>query len=198
MRIILNALDTEDALDHLLDLVVVIRREHAELRSRFLSDRDGYPTSSFHHGSPTNEVDDDGTPIPQRSDPVARIVIARDEPSDPIGFTLATVVAKIQQARRLLEAAVSDAAKTRPPMTITAADDIWCTNCLRAKVHTPRAEGRTLCSWCRDEQSDHGTLPSRRLIEAHSRGVRITERLRAEIGRRETEDRAARKATVRA
>ena len=195
MRIVLNASDTDDALDHILDLLIIVRREHAELRSRFLTDRDGYPTRSpGNGGSPSSDVDEDGTPLPPRSDSVANLVVSRDEASDPIGTALAILVHDIWTANKTLQHGIATAANCRPPVTIPDRDEIWCESCIRANVHEPREEGRKLCSWCRHEQTDHGKLPSRRLIQAHARGTRLTDKVRSEIAMRDAEDRRRNKA----
>jgi hypothetical protein len=178
VQIELNPADTEDALTHIVDLVAQLRDEHRELRQRFLEDRDGYPTQSMGGGgSPTNELDDDGTPIPQHSDPVGRLVVSRDDTTDPIGNTLAIVVRKIAAARRQLESAVSDAARSRPPLKHPDPDQIWCTSCERADIREPRTEGRSVCWWCRDYRAAHGRLPYPEILKARSRGIRITEQL---------------------
>lgn len=192
MRIILNPADTDDALDHIHDLVITLRREHAELRSRYLTDRDGYPIQSLGGGGggATNEIDDDGTPIPQHSDPVGRLVVARDDPTDPIGQALAELVRKIHDARRLLEAAVSDAGRARPPIKVTDPDELWCENHLKAGMYEPREQGRKVCRWCREERAEHRKLPSIRLMQAKARG-RVTPTLRREIQLRDAEDRRA-------
>jgi len=201
VKIILNAAATDDALDHPIDLIPAIRREHTELRSRFLADRDGHRTrasGSTPTTGHTNEIDDDGTPMPARaSDPTAQLVIDRDDPTDDIGKALATLVQQIQTMRRLGEAAISTAAEVRPPIKLQDPDKIRCENCLKAGIQEPREEGRELCRWCREEKTDRGRLPSRRLVQAHARG-RITPRLRSEIAARDTEERKARRRKAKA
>ena len=191
MRIILNTHQTGDALRHITTLVEDLHQAHHELRTRFLNDRDGYPTSSLGgRAGTTNELDDDGTPIPQHTDPVGRLVVSRDEATDPIGNALASLVQHIHTAMRELEAAISDAARARPPLEHPDPDTIWCESHLRYGLHEARLEGNRLCRWCKREQAEQGKLPSRRLIDAHDRGVRITDKLRHEIAQRDRDDRA--------
>ena len=182
MRIILDAHQTDDTLDHILDLITTVRTDHAELRSRFLTDRDGYPTQSLGGGGgATNEVDDDGTPIPQHSDPVGRLVIARIDATDTTGAALASCVNHIRNAMRELEAAISDAARVRPPAQLDANinDQVWCVSCLRIKHCSPiyeKSRARQLCRWCLEFEQAFGVRPPEELVDRHARGARITNR----------------------
>lgn len=192
MKIILNDPQTETTLDYLETLLDQIRREHRTLRRRHLDEKDGYRTRAS-GAAPTvgrtNETDDDGTPLPPRHDPTVMIVIARDDPTDTVGVTLATIVRKITQLSRIAESIVSDAAQVRPPITAHT-DTIWCVNCQQHGIHEPREENRRLCRWCRAELAEHHQLPSRRLVLAHARDARITAKLRSEIAARDREERA--------
>lgn len=183
MKIQLTESQTEDALDHIGELVTQLQKEHRQLRARWKDDRDGYPTRSMGNaGSPTNQLDDDGTPIPQHPDPVSTIVISRDEAGDPIGQAIANMVDKIANARRHLEGAGSDAARARPPIKLPDPDSIWCKSCERADHREPRDEGE-LCRWCADWKRNHGQLPWPELVDMHHRGKRITPARIAEVQR---------------
>lgn len=181
MRIALNAEQTDDALDHIEQLTIQARAAHTLVRRRHLEDRDGYPTASLGgSGSATNELDDDGTPLPQHSDPTARIVIGRDEASDTIGIALANLVQNISDARRSLEAAISNAARAWPPVKIKSVDDTWCVSCLRINIHSPRKDDTRYCSWCGQWRAVHNKLPPLEIVQARADGRRITPKLIAE------------------
>jgi hypothetical protein len=194
MRIILDRNGVEDALDHSRTLLLEYFELYVELHEHFVKDRDGYPTSSLGGGSPSNEVDEDGIPLPPRSDPVAAIVIARDEGSGNAGQALAQFVNSLQHARRTLEGAVVGARRVlQPPPNIVPQEDIWCVNCLRAGVKSARATEGRFCTWCRDDKTERGVYPSPRLVDAHTRRVRLTEADRAGIAQQDAEQRRARK-----
>lgn len=192
MRIILNPTHTDDALDHIEELVTRVRARHRKLRQQFVDDRDGYLTQSMGGGgSPENEKDEDGTPLPSRPpDPVGRLVVSRDEADGTVGNALATMVQLIAEARDCLITADGVSARARPPIKVQDPDGIWCENCLEAGVKEPREESRSLCGWCRHEKSERKKLPSPRLVQAHVRG-RITPNMRREIEQRDAEDRRA-------
>jgi hypothetical protein len=194
VRIILDRAGVEDALDHSRLLLIEASDLYQELYEHFMKDRDGYPNSSLGGGSPTSECDEDGTPLPPRSDPVAKIVIDRDEGAGSAGQALSQFVQSIQHARRTLEGAVVGARRVlKPPQAITPEEDIWCVNCLRANVQSPRATEGQYCTWCRDDKSERGVYPSPALVDAHTRRARLTEADRAGIAAREAEARRARK-----
>ena len=189
MRIILDDVQFADALAHIHALANDLEVHHANLLILRRTERDGYrPNSMGGAGSPTNELDDDGTPIPQHSDPVGRLVVERDEARDPVGNALAQLVQHVHTARRNLEAAVGAGRKIEVPKKPDNPDDLWCENCLkRANVKEPKAQGARVCWWCRDEKSERGTYPSRRLIEAHGRG-RVSPWQRTQIRLQDLED----------
>jgi hypothetical protein len=74
----------------------------------------------------------------------------------------------------------------------------WCTSCARVHVMEPvGTKGRSgLCRWCYDFQSLHvGKLPTHGLLDAHHRGVKITEAMiRAEMSAPSTVHQGKRKA----
>lgn len=166
------------------------------IRARATLDRaDGYPTNSgFDRGAPTNDCDEDGVPLPPRSDPVGRLVTDREEHDTELETALATAWTALQTALRSVEEVHAAFDSTQPPVKPdeerTPADDIWCTSCMRVQVFTPRAGGRgTLCGWCYGWKMahEHGTdgpaLPWPELIERRARGERITSRVVAEVER---------------
>jgi hypothetical protein len=192
LRILLDANATDRTLDRIAEQVDILRRAHRNLRDHRRANADGYPTQSMGGGgSPTNEVDDDGTPIPQHSDPVGRLVVTFDTASDAAGIALVNLTRHIRDASLELEAAIGDVARLTPPVKITDPDQLWCENCLRAGIREPREAGRKVCRWCREETADHGRRPSPRLVHAHARGTRITPTLRRELLLRDAEDRKA-------
>jgi hypothetical protein len=74
----------------------------------------------------------------------------------------------------------------------------WCTSCARIHVMEPvGTKGRSgLCRWCYDFQATHaGKLPTHALLDAHHRGVRITEAMvKAEMASPTTVHQGKRKA----
>ena len=189
MRIILNTAEFGETITRTRVLLDKLEVHHANLLILRRTERDGYPSQSMGGaGNPTNEIDDDGTPIPQHSDPVGRMVVERDEARDPAGNALAQLVQLVHTAWRTLEAAEGAGRKVELPRKLEDQDDLWCENCLkRAGVKTTREEGRKVCRWCRDEKAEHGHYPSRRLIEAHGRG-RVTAWHRAQIAAQDAAD----------
>ena len=54
-----------------------------------------------------------------------------------------------------------------------ARHDIWCTNCSTHGIHSPREQGKTLCSWCSDIQIEWGTLPTKGLLDIRASGRKV-------------------------
>jgi len=187
VRVLTTDTQVEDLLDHIEQLTARARRQHRELRARQVLDRDGYPTASMGGGTPTSEVDEDGTPLPPRSDPTARTVIDRNQGDDPIGQALTKLIGHLYAMRhqgQLADAVAIEALTPpiKPPKDPTA---LWCKSCLRANVHTPRADGcGHYCRWCADWRRAHnGELPWVELIDKRQRGIRITPAVIAEVER---------------
>lgn len=182
----LSTIQVEDLLDHLEDLTAKARDQHRQLRAHQSTDRDGYRTNSLGGGTPTSEVDEDGVPLPPRSDPTARTVIDRVEHADPAGQALITVIAHLTSARHHLQLADGAASEAlTPPIKVPDNSTLWCKSCLRINVHTPRAEGcGHYCRWCSEWRRAHnGELPWPELIDLRQRGVRITPARIAEVQR---------------
>lgn len=127
---------------------------------------DSFPSSSLGGGSPSNELDDDGTPLPQHSDPTYRAVELRDQSAHRV------VCREIEQAlyrvRRDLDVVLSKArtAAKPPPKIDQATNDrsIWCTNHQAHGMQEPRrtdpkapltrAPKAGLCRFCEDWKRD--------------------------------------------
>lgn len=184
----------EDALQTIVDLVAQVRREY-QLARAFQTQvaPDGFPAVSgaAGKGAPTNEIDEeDGTPIPQRSDPTFAAVIARDEQR----ASTRRIAAQVYAARRSLDVAVGQARKTRhaiedalPPATNSRE---WCSWHAELAPHLGdepiHADG--LCRFCYDwraaVRADRKGLPARppmRILELRAEGRRITTRTLAEV-----------------
>lgn len=144
----------------------VLLREHRRLveLERF-AEPDSFPTQSGGgRGAPTNEVDDDGTPVPQHSDPTFRAVEAREDGwANPVRAARRKVESTLYEARRLLDRALSDARQLAAPPRLDPEvnakhDRAWCTH--HAAMGFPTEPVRTdapetgLCRWCADWRRD--------------------------------------------
>lgn len=152
--------------------------------------RDGFPTSSGlrQAGGPATVLDDEGKPMPPRSDPVGELVIT--EPwTDPVRRSAGVVVRNLKVAVGQLNGAVSALAQAIPPREIDF--DPGCvvharvsdTDPVTGKVRhrwMPVEEGRTRCSWCHDFRLAHGEDPPPSLVRAHDDGQRMNTKLIAE------------------
>lgn len=163
---------------------------------------DSFPSGSG-GGRPTNEVDDDGTPIPQHSDPTATAAVQRENAhANPARAARKLIEKNLYRARTLLDEALSAAKNVKDPEPKQREDandrDVWCTNHRTIKVDEPvRADAPDsgLCRWCSDwkhaaetiRQTDKGwpLLPPANVMERRARGDRITNRVLGEcFGRR--------------
>ena len=156
---------------------------------------DGYPRASFWEGSPSSECDEDGTPLPQHSDPTARAVLARNEgQSGQVSASRRQVLSALVGARRTLESARGRALKvlTPPEEPPAPKPEDLCSNCLSYGANSPvgseaqhvqRAKrwGRSrihpdLCDWCASFLESHGRRPPKVLVVKHKDGQRIYDR----------------------
>lgn len=169
---------------------------HRELDRVARSSADGYPSASFADGSPSSECDDDGTPLPQHSDPTFRAVLARNE-----GHAGQVQAAKRQVAKALVTAyRVLESAKGKgvqvlePPERLPDTPEVlFCEHCESCGVkgqpvgdevqHRQRAKrwGRghvypNHCDWCASFLHEHGRRPPAALVVKHGRGERIYDR----------------------
>lgn len=145
--------------------------------------RDGYPTRSIGSGGgPSSDVFDDEETgqrvvLPPRSDPVADLVIARNDPdrakADPIRRRAADLKRLVRGAVGNLTVAVGTLSKAEPPKAVAepacrvhAALGLW------AAVH--RGDR---CRWCDDFFRAEGVDPPEDLLRARDEGKRITNRM---------------------
>lgn len=180
-RVLLTEVQFTDACDEILELVARLRLQHTTLRRRHAQNprvrRDGYPTRSMNRSAPGNVLDDEGIPMPPRSDPVGELVVDQDEHDvvDPVHDALAAVVALTNDARRKLEQAECEAARAEPPKTmVVSGDDVWCAHHLEHRMFEPLGAKarRGLCGWCESFERTYAMKPPPALL-----------RIRAERGK---------------
>lgn len=189
----------EQALDDLAALVAVARREYRAAQSwQVFVAPDGFPSVSgaASRGAPSNELDDDGTPIPQRSDPTLAAVLARDAQK----VSLRRIGVLVFAARRSLDTAVGQARASREaleeelPPEVNSPD--WCVwHREQLGVNEPIHRG-SLCQFCYDwaqaSTAEQGTVggpgarklprrPPKRILELRAEGRRITTRVLDEV-----------------
>ncbi len=195
----------DDAADYATTVAPTLPVLYRELERRASAmKRDGHRSSSIpEFSSPTNELDDDGTPIPQHSDPTLQAVVQREQMDVAcVQFTQA-----VEQARNALVRAVAVAAKAgveidpdtgllmsaeqlavkpKPP------DEVWCRHHLGFGMHEPQGgKGRRgLCSFC--DEFDRSDEPSRveikRLAASSLPPLELLERRASRSGRLSSRD----------
>lgn len=163
-----------------------------EQRERIAARPDSFPRQSMGGGGrATNELDEDGTPVPQHSDPVAQAVIARDESTEVLGPVISRLVARamrtalgeLNYGNNLALKALAppkDEKRSRPEN-----DDIWCVSHLRFDMTEPYTKQRSkLCDLCHEWQRDPmtpGDLPCREILDRVARGSNLTTALITEV-----------------
>ena len=169
--------DLRDWSDHIGLKLVRVRDLYHQLRVRHRLDAmDGYPTSSLPgHSSPTNDKDDDGTPLPARpSDPTATIAVARitNPESDPIWRVLESIERAVLECGRSLAACEGRALKILAPPKEVPVPKGGCRSCDRVGAFNPEY-CKGLCQWCYDHQTPEGLLPPRGALDVlHRQGPR--------------------------
>lgn len=170
--------------------------EHEAYRWYLDSRPDGYPSRAS-GAEPstgrTNVTDDEGVPIPPRSDPTGELVAGRDE--DRVFDALVLAECEVRAARQGLENARNRlVAALHPPESLDdaradARSREWCWSCLRGQVFAPvyrerdRSGQRTpLCRSCWEWCAGHGEVfPPVGVVEVWGRGERLTSKVLAEI-----------------
>lgn len=57
---------------------------------------------------------------------------------------------------------------------LAAVNEMWCTNCARHNVFSPRHGRAQLCTWCESFKGEYEVLPPKQLVDQHARGERVT------------------------
>lgn len=174
-------------------VLAVIAAEHTAVHLQAQS-YDGVRVSGF-----TTELDDDGHPIPVRSDPVGRAVADGLDSQDVVLLRIETRVRELAKAVEALtvelephQAAGHRMTAPRSELAREAAEaaleqarvdrenEPCCWSCARIgarsvvyKRRVVEGDSVGLCRWCYDEHRDLGNLPTREDLEHyHSGGKR--------------------------
>lgn len=162
----------------------------AELRGRSFDPGRGWPNSSGPGGGSGGgpSIIADGERISATSVEVA--ALTPDDVSDAkvlLWMRVQTAHNALTEAWNAYEKATRKF-RAEPPPTPVDPGQIWCTSCARVNVQWPRGSAKevgsnsTLCGFCHGYQREHGgQLPPPRLCEMRAEGVRLTERVVAEV-----------------
>lgn len=206
-RLGFTAAQFTDVCAAIFDMADDLPADDLELRQRLITDvADGYPTESLGGGGgATNELDDDGTPIPQHSDPVGNLVANQDEKADPLIDAGRRAWSHVRNAMRELEAARSAFACTHPPIDSSDLehDRGLCWSCRRAAHSNPNVyresdinghgANEPRCRNCYDWALAHaGTNPPQLVVETWADGRRLTTKI-VELATLQERERRARK-----
>lgn len=182
----------------LAGVLAVIAAEHTAVHLQAQS-FDGVRVSGF-----TTEVDDDGHPIPVRSDPVGRAVADGLDSQDSALLVIETRVREVARAVEALVVALQPHQATGHRMTaprselareaaeaaleqarVDRENAPCCRSCSRidveSVVHKRReVEGDVmgLCRWCYDFVRSTGALPTREQLSDHHAGGKVRHRVR--------------------
>jgi len=217
-RLGFTAAQFTDVCAAIFDMADELPADDLELRQRLITDvADGYPTQSLGGGGgATNELDDDGTPIPQHSDPVGNLVANQDEKADPLIEAGRRAWSHVRNAMRELEAARSIFASTHPPVDASDLehDRGLCWSCRRAGIKNtaihrdsaltdrdtgePRGANEPRCRNCYDWALAHaGVNPPRLVVETWGDGRKLTTKIVDAAMREERERRQRKKSKKR-
>lgn len=131
--------------------------------------------SGVGEGGPSSVLDDEGFPMPPRSDPTGELAVADLRSTDPIRKHAQAALRALVDARSLLRVAKSE--------TILAFEEtdaqVGEPGC-RPHAQAGRfelAEHGERCRWCYDFWRAEGVDPTKELIVARSMGKRITSKM---------------------
>lgn len=173
----LDQQQTRDAGEHIRELILALMTDNDELSDR-ASDwgLDGYPSSSgFERTTPSTEFDDDGHPVPHRTDPVGRTVARRvDHPqANPMRAQRDETRAFIARVRREAEALHGrNIAALRPPADNSDLEP-ECPSCRAAGVWERVLYRAGFCRFCYEWRLSHKMVnPPRKVVTAKHFGTR--------------------------
>lgn len=144
---------------------------------------DGYPRSSLGGNQPGTVLDDQGYPMPPRTDPTGELVVALDEGLDPVAADIADILEDLREAAYRVNRVVAFIGRTHQTTHhLSPSRTAGCSNC-KTYGHFATVYARGVCSWCADVRATFGKLPNSVLVDRHARGIRLyANTIAAELG----------------